>query len=127
MKINLIAPINSLGYGVAGSNIALELDKGDCEVTLWPIGNVDTDHVVEFQRMVDRQENYSSSAPSIRIWHQNDLAMHVGSGQHIGFPIFELDKFTSVERHHLSCMDALMVCSRWATLWWSAQPGRNEQ
>ena len=37
--INIIAPINPLGYGVAGWNITKELSKLT-DIALWPIGNV---------------------------------------------------------------------------------------
>jgi hypothetical protein len=40
--------------------------------------------------------------------------MFVGHGMHIGFPIFELDTFTSKEKHHLQSCDELFVCSEWA-------------
>src|SRR5690606_10023474 len=38
----------------------------------------------------------------------------VGAGERIGFPIFELDRFTDLEKHHLSFCDKLFVCSNWA-------------
>ena len=38
MEINLTAPINDLGYGVAGLNILKGLVRNGCKVSYWPIG-----------------------------------------------------------------------------------------
>ena len=38
MDINIIAPVNSLGYGVVGINVVKYLSK-IAKVSLWPIGN----------------------------------------------------------------------------------------
>ena len=116
MNINLMTPINQLGYGVAGLNIlkALQVEHN---VALHMIGQpqvtnqADADAVtkgIETSKMFDPQ------APCIKIWHQNQMAERVGSGKFIGFPIFELDTFNDLEKHHLSSCDELMVCSEWA-------------
>ena len=42
------------------------------------------------------------------------MAERIGSGKFIGFPIFELDAFSDLEKHHLSSCDHLFVCSEWA-------------
>ena len=116
MNINLMTPINQLGYGVAGLNIlkALQVEHN---VALHTIGQpqvtnqADADAVtkaIEVSKMFDRE------APCIKIWHQNQMAERVGSGKFIGFPIFELDTFTDLERWHLDSCDELMVCSDWA-------------
>ena len=39
-KLNLMVPINYLGYGIAGRNIFLELNN-KFDVTLFPIGNIE--------------------------------------------------------------------------------------
>lgn len=38
----------------------------------------------------------------------------IGGGVTIGFPIFELDTFNNTEKHHLSFLDYIFVCSEWA-------------
>lgn len=114
--MNLTAPISSLGYGKVGTQIALALHKY-VPVALWLIGPAEADNQDEanlLQRMIHNTTCYDPSAPSIRIYHQFDLAQHVGKGEHIGFPIFELNKFTSTELHHLKCQDVLFVASKWA-------------
>ena len=116
MKINLQAPINQLGYGVAGLNILKAL-QDKAEVSLFPIGQPqvtsreDADAVT---RGVETAKTFDPQAPCIKIWHQNQMAERIGSGKFIGFPIFELDTFSDLEKHHLDSCDELMVCSNWA-------------
>ena len=116
MKINLQAPINQLGYGVAGLNILKAL-QDKAEVSLFPIGQPqvtskeDADAVT---RGVETAKTFDPQAPCIKIWHQNQMAERIGSGKFIGFPIFELDTFSDLEKHHLNSCDELMVCSKWA-------------
>ena len=114
-SINIISPLNQLGYGVAGLNIVLELNKL-LEVSLWPIGQpeIDNVHVEQIKECVRRSELPDFNAPCLRIWHQHDMSQFVGRGKKIGFPIFELDKFTTAESHHLNSLDKILVCSEWA-------------
>lgn len=117
MRLNLIAPINPLGYGVTGLNVLKALQNLNVDVSLFPIGQPqvftedDAHHVV---RALDNAKLFDNKSPCIRIWHQNDMAQFVGKGKHIGFPIFELDTFNEIEKHHLSSCDELFVCSEWA-------------
>ena len=39
-KLNLVAPINTLGYGVVGFNLLKYLSQ-EVDVALFPIGNID--------------------------------------------------------------------------------------
>ena len=114
-SLNLIAPINSLGYGVAGLNILLELNKLS-NVALWPLGEPDADrkYFPVLKECVQNTKIPDFAAPCLRIWHQHDMSQFVGSGSKIGFPIFELDTFTEEEKHHLSHLDKIFVCSEWA-------------
>jgi len=117
MRINLQAPINQLGYGVAGINILKALYAEGVEVSFFPMGQpqvtnqADADAV---RRGVETAQTFDPQAPCIKIWHQNQMAERIGSGKFIGFPIFELDTFSDLEKHHLQSCDELMVCSRWA-------------
>ena len=118
MFINLVAPINQLGYGVVGLNILKALVELGHTVSLFPIGEIKVENsrpLIELvQKCVSNAAFFMPDAPSIRIWHQHDLAMFPGKGRRIGWPIFELDKFTDQEGHHLSNVDELWVCSKWA-------------
>ncbi len=116
MQINLQAPINFLGYGVVGTNVVRHLIESDVMVALWPIGpiEVDRENSGYIRQGLANQERYNWNAPSLRIWHQFDLAQHIGKGRHIGFPIFELDRFSDREHHSMACMDELFVATKWA-------------
>ena len=115
-KFNIIAPINQLGYGVTGLNVIKSLLSSGHDVSLFVLGQLQADPKLhdflkgcfEASRMPD------FDAPCLRIWHQHDMSEWVGSGEKIGFPIFELNKFTPQEIHHLKHPDKLFVCSQWA-------------
>lgn len=116
MKINLSAPINGLGYGRASLEILNSLCKAGHSVSLFPINErIEPNLITEaVKKSLDNAEFFDYNAPSVRIWHQNSLAPSFGTGPRIGFPIFELDRFTPVELHHLKSCDYLFVCSKWA-------------
>jgi glycosyltransferase involved in cell wall biosynthesis len=114
--INLMAPINQLGYGVAGLNILKALQK-KTEVALHVIGQPQVTNekdVTAVKEGLRIAKYFDHKAPCVKIWHQNDMAEFVGKGEHVGFPIFELDKFNEVELHHLNSCERLFVCSQWA-------------
>lgn len=116
MSINITCPVNQLGYGVVSLNILKALDAIGAEPAAWFLGPVEAppeDHEL-LNRLSQRTQAYSNTAPSLRIYHQFDLAQHVGWGVHIGFPIFELTRFKTNELHHLGSQDGLVVCSQWA-------------
>jgi len=106
--INLQAPLNQLGYGQVGYNVALQFPTAH----LSPIGKMEVfDNIDILQKMVNTP--FYHNGHSLRIWHQHDLKSHIGQGRKIGWPIFELDTFTELELHNLSYCD-LFVCSNWA-------------
>ena len=114
--INLMTPINDLGYGVAGLNILKALQK-HTEVALHVIGQPQAtrkEDIDAVKKGLETAKSFDHNAPCVKIWHQNQMAERIGSGKFIGFPIFELDTFTDLEKHHLRSCDELMVCSQWA-------------
>lgn len=115
--INLISPCNPLGYGTVGFNTLINLSK-DYKVAYWPIGNIDYPATEEqrpiIQQALNNQADFDNTAPCLRIWHQFDMGQFVGKGLHVGYPIFELNKFNEREKHHLSQLDEIFVCSTWA-------------
>lgn len=111
--INIIGPINQLGYGVACLNIVKNLP----DVSLWPIGQPQVTNEYDAQIIRKALSNAimpDFNAPCIKIWHQHDMAQFVGRGKKIGFPFFELNQFSSIEKHHLNYVDNIFVSSRWA-------------
>lgn len=114
--INIIAPINPLGYGVAGWNITKGLSK-ITDVALWPIGQIQLTNQQEADMINPLLQNsimFDVNAPCLKIWHQHDMAQFVGRGERVGFPIFELDEFNDMEKHNLHSLDRIFVCSQWA-------------
>lgn len=110
--INLTAPINNLGYGVAGYNIFKNLYKLYPSAALYPISQ--PEFVDEYINAGLNNRGSLKDAPSVKIWHQNDIHAHIGKGQHIGFPIFELTEFNEEEIRSLQHCDKIFVCSQWA-------------
>lgn len=114
--INIIAPINLLGYGVTGLNIVKYLSN-IMPVSLWPLGPMQVynhEDIDIITQALECAKIFDTQAPCVKIWHQNDMAQFVGKGERIGFPIFELNQFNNVEKHHLESLDRIFVCSHWA-------------
>lgn len=118
MNINMACPINPLGYGQTGYHLFMNLARKH-SIALWPIGNIaipDGSKMAQavIQEAINRQSKFDFDAPSLRIWHQFEMAQRVGRGMAVGMPIFELDTFDNREKHHLSSLDRIFVCSQWA-------------
>ena len=113
--LNFITPINNLGYGVAGYNIFKSLFQVNPSTALYPISKPEfTDKYIQSGLDNRMPTEIGCVWPSVKMWHQNDLHMHVGHGKHIGFPIFELTEFDNEEKMSLAHCDSLFVCSSWA-------------
>lgn len=115
--MNIITPINQLGYGVTGLNIVKSLNSIIDNVALWTIGNpqiTNQEDANVIQKCLRNAVVPDFDAACIRIWHQHDMSQFVGRGLRIGFPIFELDEFNDQEKHHLNSLDKIFVCSHWA-------------
>ncbi len=111
-----IAPACRTGYGVVGAHLLREFLQLDAPVAYFPIGQVDQS-IARTDRLgtaLARQGSFDDHAPSVRLSQQFDLALHVGRGPRIGFPIFELDRFHAAERHHLERQDRILVTCEWA-------------
>lgn len=113
--INITAPINNLGYGIASFNIIKSLVASGEKIRLHPIGPLDpvTDEPF-LKKITGNYDDMGESVASVKIWHQNDIHHHVGKGLHVGFPVFELDNFKSEEAWSMQHNDRLFVCSQWA-------------
>jgi hypothetical protein len=114
-SVNLAGPINQLGYGVACLNIVKFSEMSGKQLAWQPIGSPD---IKDYDMpwiipALQRGRFFNPKLPSVRMYHQFDLALHCGNPR-IGYPIFELDTFDETEQHHLSNQDQLFVCSKWA-------------
>lgn len=118
INLNYIAPLNQLGYGQTSKNFAISMLKAGVDLSIFPISEISIEHeaYMKLQRFIPKisQKKIDKNANCLKIWHQNDLYEFVGKGKHIGFPIFELDRFTEAEKHSLNHCDEIVVCSEWA-------------
>lgn len=115
MDINLMCPLNQLGYGVVGINLFSSLSKNN-DVSLWPLGPIDCDkskHDI-IKKSVERSKSFNYQAPSLKIWHQFDMATHPGNGKKYGLTFFETNKLKDYEIHNLKFLDKVFVTSKWA-------------
>jgi len=114
-KINIVCPVNQLGYGIVSTNIVKEIAK-KLDVFLWPIGQIDKS-INDYQFFEDlnkKSDFYDKDAPSLKIWHQNDLSMHPSKGIRTALPIFELEPLQKHEVHQMNCMDIIFLPTQWA-------------
>lgn len=116
MPINLTCPINQLGYGVVSLNLLKAFEANGESPACWFLGPVEApqEDIPLIEVAQKRQEEFDHFAASLRVYHQFDLAHHVGRGLRCGFPIFELDRFRTNEINHLTSQDALIVPTQWA-------------
>lgn len=116
-KLNLFAPISTLGYGVVGLNILKGLVHNH-DIALSLIGNADTSkedtHIV--QSAIDKMQLFDQfvDAPCLKVWHEFALAERVGSGPYFAFPFFEINRLDDMRVNHLSSVDHIIVASKWA-------------
>jgi glycosyltransferase involved in cell wall biosynthesis len=112
--MHILGNINDRSYGLVTYNLLKEINKIQ-PVTLWPIQQVQAGLPFDYgllKTCQDRQKEYKRGK-SLRIFHQNQLAQHVGEPR-IGFSFFELDRFTPEEECHLRSQDVLIGASEWA-------------
>ena len=115
-NMNLMTPINSLGYGVAGLNILKSLRK-DVEVSCFPIGSPEVSSQEDadaVQEALSRRQTFNWKAPCLKIWHEFAMAERIGKGPLFGFPFFEITKFDDNRIRNLKSTDGIIVASKWA-------------
>jgi glycosyltransferase involved in cell wall biosynthesis len=116
-NLNIMTPINDLGYGIAGKNICKSLKKEGYNVSIFPIGEPSfssQEEADELSLMLKEGASFDVEAPCIKIWHEYDMAQRIGRGRFIGFPFFEINKFNEIRQHQLSSCDDVFVASEWA-------------
>lgn len=111
-ELNLHTPVNTLGYGVVGYNLARELSK-KVKTNLFLIGPMDfKDSLIE--ELVNSIENANFDSPTLKIWHQFNLCERIGNGKYYAWPIFELNTFTKQDLISMRAPHEFIVCSKWA-------------
>jgi glycosyltransferase involved in cell wall biosynthesis len=120
MDINLVAAIDSSGYGVVGLNVLLALTAEGHDVAFFPrsvrgnepvLGLHDTSVVM---RALRRQRQLDMDAPCLRISSEDDMTLFAGRGRRCGLAFFDTTGLTDIERRHLGSVDRLFVASGWA-------------
>jgi glycosyltransferase involved in cell wall biosynthesis len=117
-KININCPINGTGYGITSLNITKALFDLGLDLYLFPIGSkidVNSAHDAEIiKNLINKNNAFPYSAPCLKIWHQNDLALRVGNGHYYTFPFFEIDTLSKKEIHNLNYSDYIFTASSWS-------------
>ena len=116
-SVNIIAPVNNLGYGVASINICKALAKRGIRVSLFPIGQPSfscEQEALDISPMIQSQGSFDPKAPCLKIWHEHSMGERVGTGKFVGFPFFEINKFDAARKNHLSSCDEIAVSCEWA-------------
>lgn len=109
--INLICPINDLGYGVVSKNIFKALAKYN--INLYPL-NTDLQSLDKQQiEAYNRGMLINRKFPDLRVWHQHDLGYFISNISHAALTFFELSHLNKYERSHLNSLDILFVPSQW--------------
>tara|TARA_R110000824_G_scaffold200479_1_gene384470 strand:- start:5930 stop:6997 length:1068 start_codon:yes stop_codon:yes gene_type:complete len=114
-NLNLMTPINTLGYGVVGLNVLKAISK-NVHVSLSLIGNADVspENGQIVQSCINNLQTFDAKAPCLKIWHEFALAERVGRGPTFAFPFFEISELDEKRIRHLSSVDGIIVASQWA-------------
>jgi len=117
-NLNIMTPINDLGYGIAGYNTTKSLHELGVEISLFPIGDpqitLDITQSNLIQLLASRQTSFDVNAPCLKIWHEFSMAERIGSGPLFSYSFFEVNKFDERKRNHLKSCDGIIVSSEWA-------------
>jgi len=115
-NLNFTSPCNQLGMGIVGLNLIRGLFESGISLSYFPLGqiNVPRSYSDLIDKTIDNSHKFDANAPSIRYWHPNDMAHHVGRGRKIGYTIFESTKLTEGSVNHLNSQDIVIVPSAWA-------------
>lgn len=115
MKINLNGPVtDKTSYGLVLLNLFLNLDIPKEDIFVHPVGQAGQLHK-SFESIYDRLHKlFPCDAPSLRVYHQFDMASSIGRGPRCGMVFSEMDRLTPYERHNLNSLDLVIVPSEWA-------------
>lgn len=116
-KITLITPLNRLGYGVTGVNLARTMIKMGVDVTICPIGPPDMEKrdALDLGKLIlgIGKPTYDPTAPQVRNFHEFDVKFLPGTGRKLVWPFFEVDKIKPMARSMLNSTDVILAGSRW--------------
>ncbi|HPN32487.1 MAG TPA: glycosyltransferase [bacterium] len=114
-QINFFAPINSLGYGIAGKNLAIELNK-IIEVCLVPenltMTGVESEEIEPLKKMSERFKNINFKNAGICLGYGNMMFKFCGS-KRIGYTVFENTVLCEDWINQLKQLDMAWTFSKW--------------
>lgn len=122
MKIIANLPINPLSLGQVSVNILKELFRRDCDVSIFPIGNVDisvynrlsNEFKTWLQNSINnRLKTLDKSSPCLKVWHINGSEAKIGSKQ-VLYSFYECDQPTQEELNIVSVNDSVLFSSTYA-------------
>lgn len=114
VMITLQTPINSLGYGVVGYNIARSLAQ-QTDISLIPISfQMEQDWGGDWlDQAIHNGKFFRRDCPSLKIFHEGMLSEIVGKPT-AGLSFFESFPLSDVAVHHFNSLDMVFVASKWA-------------
>ena len=104
--LNISAPINDTSYGYTSINFISQFLMQGIDIAIDPIGPC--------KETIETSKPFFTNGNSLRLFHQHDIHSRIGTGKHFGFPIFELDNFSTKEIRSIQACDEIIVCSKWA-------------
>lgn len=114
--MNIVAPINQLGYGIVGANLTINIIKIDKETCLFPLGDIDCSENCreQIKEALNNSLSYKTSDPSLKIYHAWDLHSQPSKKFNSGLTFFEIDYLNKQEVNCLNQMDVVFSAGEWA-------------
>lgn len=115
-RLNFFSPINSLGYGVVGKNLALELNKyfDVCLVPLFhQVTGVEKEEIPVIQQMINRSGSINFNDIGI-MWNYGNQMWGFCGKKRLGYTIFETELLADDWVNQLKQLDKIFVPSHWA-------------
>lgn len=114
--MNLSLPLNQLGYGIVGTNLAVEIKKIINDVCIWPLGPVDCDpeYLEQIRTNIANPNYFDSNATSYKMFHASQMVMHPSKGVWSGSTFFEVDKLNELEVKFLNTLDVIFSFGEWS-------------
>jgi glycosyltransferase involved in cell wall biosynthesis len=119
MNLNVVASLNSTGYGLVAMNLLKALHRDRHEISFFhrpvqaPELDLAPEDVALVLRSMRRQRTMDMHAPCLRISSEDDMTLFAGRGARCGLVFFETNRLTDIELRHLGSLDRLFVASEW--------------
>lgn len=114
--MNLSLPLNQLGYGIVGTNLAVEIKKILKDVCIWPLGPVDCDQeYIDFLKdNIGNIKYFDHHDSSYKLFHASQMIMSPSKGMWTGSTFFELDTLNEMEVKFLNMFDIIFAFGKWS-------------